>query len=250
MHLSDRPAENPPARKGARPRTRRGAAPAPAFPVAALAVFSAVIALNAWAFTERDTLPKTAPIALAAASPPADTRTTGSVAAAAQPKNDHGVQIIYSNDKGSAPAPEQDAGQPDMSEGRISEGGPKVIVIRDPGEETLAQPQQVAHLPDDSALEASRWGDLPVRSDDGRRPMDIYARPWSHAGGKRIAVVIGGLGLSQSGTLHALETLPPGNHTGLRATGQQPDALDAASPQGRPRTARAGADGALRIPEQ
>ena len=178
-------------------------------PVAALAVFSAVIGLNAWAFTERDTLPKTAPIALAAASPPADKRTTGSVEAAAQPKNDHGVQIIYSNDKGSAPAPEQDAGQPDMSEGRISEGGPKVIVIRDPGEETLGQPQQVAHLPDDSALEASRWGDLPVRSNDGRRPMDIYARPWSHAGGKRIAVVIGGLGLSQSGTLHALETLPP-----------------------------------------
>jgi len=178
-------------------------------PVAALAVFSAVIALNAWAFTERDTLPKTAVIALAEAPPPADARTTGSVAAAEQPKDDHGVQIIYSDDKGSTPAPEGDAGQTDISEGRLSEGGPKVIVIRDPGEETVGQPLQVAHLPDDSALEGSRWGGLPVRSNDGRRPMDIYARPWSHAGGKRIAVVIGGLGLSQSGTLHALETLPP-----------------------------------------
>ncbi|WP_370322445.1 divergent polysaccharide deacetylase family protein [Oricola sp.] len=184
-------------------RTRTGT------PVAVLAVFSAVIALNAWSFVERDTLPKTAVIAIADTPPPADARTTGSVAAAAQPKDDHGVQIIYSDDKGAEPAPEQDSDQQDISEGRTSEGGPKVIVIRDPGEETVGQPLQVAHLPDDSALEESRWGELPIRSADGRRPMDIYARPWSHAGGKRIAVVIGGLGLSQSGTLHALETLPP-----------------------------------------
>ena len=178
-------------------------------PVAALAVFAAVIALNGWAFVERDPLPKAAPITLAEAPPPADARTTGSVATAPGPKEDHGVQIIYSESKDPAPTPEEDVGEPDMSEGRISEGGPKVIVIRDPGEEAVGQPVQVAHLPDENALEESRWGELPIRSADGRRPMDIYARPWSHAGGKRIALVIGGLGLSQSGTLHALEKLPP-----------------------------------------
>lgn len=177
--------------------------------VAALAVFAAVIALNGWAFAERDTLPRSAPITLAEAPPPADARTTGSVAATPRPKDDHGVQIIYSESTDPAPAPEVGAGEPDMADGRISEGGPKVIVIRDPGEETVGQPVQVAHLPDENAIEESRWGELPIRSADGRRPMDIYARPWSHAGGKRIAVVIGGLGLSQSGTLHALEKLPP-----------------------------------------
>jgi len=197
---------------GAKGRTPPNKSPRRAgtgIPVAALAVFAAVIALNAWAFAKRDTLPKTASIALAEAPPPADARITGSVTDAPQPKDDHGVQIIYSDDTGSSPAPKEDTSQPDISEGRISEGGPKVIVIRDPGEESVGQPLQVAHLPDDSALEESRWGELPIRSADGRRPMDIYARPWSQAGGKRIAVVIGGLGLSQSGTLHALETLPP-----------------------------------------
>jgi polysaccharide deacetylase 2 family uncharacterized protein YibQ len=39
--------------------------------------------------------------------------------------------------------------------------------------------------------------------------MDVYARPWSGAGGARIAIVVGGLGLSQTGTMNAIDTLPP-----------------------------------------
>jgi polysaccharide deacetylase 2 family uncharacterized protein YibQ len=197
---------------GAKGRKPSNKAPRPSrsgIPVAAAAVLACVIALNAYAFVERDPLPKTAAIALADVTPPdADARTTGSVPApAAGPANDHGVEIVY-GDSGD-PAPEEDVAEPDITEGRISEGGPKVIVIRDPEAEAVGQPVQVAHLPDANALEDSAWGQLPVRTDDGRRPMDIYARPWSNAGGKRIAVVIGGLGLSQTGTLHALDELPP-----------------------------------------
>lgn len=51
-------------------------------------------------------------------------------------------------------------------------------------------------------------GPLPIRSADGRRPMDAYARPWSGAHGARVAIVIGGLGLSQTGTQYAIKKLP------------------------------------------
>lgn len=81
-----------------------------------------------------------------------------------------------------------------------------VIVIRDPS--TLGQDLRTAHLPDRALIEQSSQGPLPKRSDDGRRPFDVYARQWSGARGARIAIVIGGLGLSQTGTQSAIEKLP------------------------------------------
>jgi polysaccharide deacetylase 2 family uncharacterized protein YibQ len=51
-------------------------------------------------------------------------------------------------------------------------------------------------------------GPLPIRSVDGRRPVDVYARPWSGTRGARVAIVIGGLGLSQTGTQYAIQKLP------------------------------------------
>ena len=194
-----------------RPARRRGM-----IPVAAI-VFAAIGALNAWAFVSRDTLPDTAEIALAKAVPAAGDpgAVTGSVAIAdqAKPQEAEGVQVVYGLPEGAA----QDAGsdspvpvtRPPVTEGRISEGGPKVIVVRDPTAVEIGQPVQMAHLPDDDALEDSKWGALPKRAPGGQRPMDIYARPWSSAGGKRIALVIGGLGLSQTGTLRAIKELPP-----------------------------------------
>ena len=47
-----------------------------------------------------------------------------------------------------------------------------------------------------------------MRDTSGRRPFDVYARPWSGARGARIAIVIGGLGISQTGTQAAIEKLP------------------------------------------
>ena len=86
--------------------------------------------------------------------------------------------------------------------------GPKgVVVIRDPS--SVGQNLQVAHLPDQALVEQSEDGKLPARAADGRRPFDVYARPWSGARGARIAIVIGGLGLSQTGTQDAIAQLPP-----------------------------------------
>ena len=82
-----------------------------------------------------------------------------------------------------------------------------VIVIRDPS--AIGQNLRVAHLPDKDLIEQSDTGPLPIRAADGRRPFDVYARPWSGARGARIAIVIGGLGVSQTGTQEALGKLPP-----------------------------------------
>lgn len=81
------------------------------------------------------------------------------------------------------------------------------IVIRDPS--TLGQNLLVAHLPDRALIEDSASGPLPVRAADGRRPFDVYARPWSGGRGARVAIVIGGLAVSQTGTQAAIAKLPP-----------------------------------------
>ena len=84
--------------------------------------------------------------------------------------------------------------------------GSGVIVIRDPS--ALGQNLTVAHLPDRALVEDSPDGPLPIRAADGRRPVDVYARPWSGARGARVAIVIGGLAVSQTGTQAAIERLP------------------------------------------
>jgi polysaccharide deacetylase 2 family uncharacterized protein YibQ len=81
-----------------------------------------------------------------------------------------------------------------------------VVIIRDPA--AIGQNPRVAHLPDRDLIEETEFGPLPKRAEDGRRPFDVYARPWSGARGARIAIVIGGLGLSQTGTQNAIERLP------------------------------------------
>ncbi len=81
-----------------------------------------------------------------------------------------------------------------------------VIVIRDPSE--IGQDLRVAHLPDNALIEKTAAGPLPVRASDGRRPFDVYARPWSGTRGARVAIIIGGLGLSQTGTQSAIAKLP------------------------------------------
>ncbi|MER8577392.1 divergent polysaccharide deacetylase family protein [Mesorhizobium sp. M1423] len=87
------------------------------------------------------------------------------------------------------------------------DGPPKAaIVIRDPS--TIGQNLRIAHIPDKALIEASETGPLPIRAADGRRPFDVYARPWSGARGARVALVIGGLAVSQTGTQAAIAKLP------------------------------------------
>ncbi|MDD3838157.1 MAG: divergent polysaccharide deacetylase family protein, partial [Phenylobacterium sp.] len=52
-------------------------------------------------------------------------------------------------------------------------------------------------------------GLLPIISQDGRTPAEVYARPFTPNGKPRIAIMIGGLGLNAKATRQAIETLPP-----------------------------------------
>ncbi|PWV98351.1 hypothetical protein DFR52_105334 [Hoeflea marina] len=72
----------------------------------------------------------------------------------------------------------------------------------------VGQNPRMAHLPDPDVIEHTPAGDLPIRGADGKRPADVYARPWSGARGARVAIVVGGLGLSQTGSQFAIRTLP------------------------------------------
>ncbi|RWB54142.1 divergent polysaccharide deacetylase family protein [Mesorhizobium sp.] len=120
-----------------------------------------------------------------------------------------------------APAPAEVATANPTASTPMNSGGPQIIhvqteegdgppkagiIIRDPS--TLGQNLKVAHLPDRALIEPSDSGPLPIRSADGRRPFDVYARPWSGARGARVAIVIGGLAVSQTGTQAAIAKLP------------------------------------------
>ncbi|TIN69698.1 MAG: divergent polysaccharide deacetylase family protein [Mesorhizobium sp.] len=117
-----------------------------------------------------------------------------------------------------APAPPVSTPKP---EAPVKSGGPQIIhvqteegdgppkaaiVIRDPS--TIGQNLKIAHIPDKALIETSETGPLPVRATDGRRPFDVYARPWSGGRGARVAIVIGGLSVSQTGTQAAIAKLP------------------------------------------
>lgn len=117
-----------------------------------------------------------------------------------EPEEDIEVGSIESH--ADAPSPSIIQVNPDASD----EPSDNVIIIRDPS--AIGQNLRVAHLPDRAMIEQSDFGPLPTRSEDGRRPFDVYARPWSGTRGARVAIVIGGLGLSQTGTQAAIEKLP------------------------------------------
>ena len=62
-------------------------------------------------------------------------------------------------------------------------------------------------------VEESQYGPLPKVATDGRRPIDVYARPSKYAvkaadAPPRIAVLINGMGLSDGATAEAIKGLP------------------------------------------
>ncbi len=113
-------------------------------------------------------------------------------------------------------APAEPAEPPSIAEQLEAESG--IVVHRGPGTPPGAK---ILQVPDDPASapgkldrtlsESSRHGVLPVISADGRRPLDVYARPLDEgkAGKKpRIAIIVGGLGIGESITNRAIRRLP------------------------------------------
>lgn len=95
-----------------------------------------------------------------------------------------------------------------------SSGKSQNIIIPGKAEDAPAKPAGGASLTpaDKNLLEVSRHGSIPKIGADGGRPSALYARPRLLPPGQkdfpRIAIVIGGLGISASGTADALSKLP------------------------------------------
>lgn len=62
--------------------------------------------------------------------------------------------------------------------------------------------------PDSELIEKSEFGPLPKIGSSGLRPLDAYSAAPSQIGPARVAIVLGGLGISQTGTQNAIEKLP------------------------------------------
>jgi uncharacterized protein len=86
-----------------------------------------------------------------------------------------------------------------------------------PGSLIIAVPETIGlHLtpaPDKRLVDKSKYGVLPRIGADGTRPSEAYARPAMlparlKAGAPRVALVVGGLGLNEAGTLAAIARLP------------------------------------------
>jgi polysaccharide deacetylase 2 family uncharacterized protein YibQ len=120
-----------------------------------------------------------------------------------------------------APAPAQEARTQSSARQLESESG--VTVVRPgagaevPGSIIITIPDaagaiKLAPAPDSRLTERSRHGLLPKIGPDGATPAQVYARPLGPqpetkpAG--RIALLVGGLGISQSGTADAIAKLP------------------------------------------
>jgi hypothetical protein len=74
---------------------------------------------------------------------------------------------------------------------------------------------------DERLVESSPQGAIPIVGPDGARAADVYARPVKGApAGPRVAIMVGGLGVSASATGEALAKLPPAVTLGFIPYGQ------------------------------
>jgi polysaccharide deacetylase 2 family uncharacterized protein YibQ len=107
-----------------------------------------------------------------------------------------------------APA-EQTEGTSGVKVTRGSGGPPKPLII----DVAQALGVKLAPAPDPRLIEKSKYGLLPRIGADGARPIDVYARAAVsdsvlRASGPRIALVVGGFGLTAEGAESAITKLP------------------------------------------
>lgn len=80
------------------------------------------------------------------------------------------------------------------------------VIISDPSK---PRPIRLAAAPFEDLIEADENGLLPRIGDDGTRPLDAYARPAGATEGmKRIAIVVGGIGIEGEAGQSAIASLP------------------------------------------
>ncbi len=90
---------------------------------------------------------------------------------------------------------------------------------------SAAQDGRLTVTPISKILEQGRHGPLPKIADDGSRPLDLYAAPPGVRlqSVPKIAIIVGGIGLSQSGSQSAIKALPRGVTLGFAPYGSSLD---------------------------
>jgi polysaccharide deacetylase 2 family uncharacterized protein YibQ len=120
-----------------------------------------------------------------------------------------------------SPAAAQAGGSGGVSSGDQVEASSGVKVVRSGGggatnaliiEVPQALGVRLAPAPDRRLVEKSHFGILPRIGADGARPADVYARPvvepTALKGAPRVAIMVGGLGIDEAGTIAAIDKLP------------------------------------------
>lgn len=118
---------------------------------------------------------------------------------------DAGQQVAPAPNEATAGQLEQDSGVRVLRPGGTD--SPNSVIIRVPETGVV----RLAAAPDRRLTERSRHGILPRIGDDGARPSQVYARPVAPnvaAAPVRVAILIGGLGISASATADAISRLP------------------------------------------
>jgi len=191
----------------------------PKLPIAAPQLLAGILGLfglvvMAWAVFVNDPLGGE-PVAVVAAKPPG--------AAQAKPESDGKQHSRYDGPSAKAPDPAQAAAA--AAKATTPPPGSKTITIIDgssgksqqvviPGNSSSAAPNAaVDKAPvDQNMLETTRHGAIPKVATNGARPSALYAQPRqlppNRKDSPRIAIVIGGIGISASGTADAFAKLP------------------------------------------
>lgn len=180
--------------------------------VAGLLVGAGILGFSFYAMRPDSALKKTE----VAASKPAATATgEDRVATAPSPA---GTNLPRSGPQGGANVQrtQTDSGQVVTTYSPRQRDGEGPLVVE---AQRIGQDPRMAATPNDELIEETPEGRLPIVGPDGLRPMEQYARPWSGARGTRIAIIVGGLGLSQTGTQNAINVLPPEITLAFAATG-------------------------------
>jgi polysaccharide deacetylase 2 family uncharacterized protein YibQ len=122
------------------------------------------------------------------------------VAGAPRPANADGSDLAASR----APTTPDAPAAPDA--GRPADGVQPVMRVPE-----AVEGQPLSTAPIQRVSEKSRFGILPRIASDGSRPLDVYARPTPRraASNARVVLIVGGLGISQTGTQEALRVLAP-----------------------------------------
>jgi polysaccharide deacetylase 2 family uncharacterized protein YibQ len=135
---------------------------------------------------------------------------------------------------GISPQPQKGKGKPGAAQQEATNTG-----LPEPPESETASITLVA-APVEELVEESRYGPLPKVAPDGRRPLDVYARPSRYAaktatgGPPRVALLVNGMGMSDPATAEAVMKLPAPVSVSYGAYGRNiQDGVDKARATGR-----------------